>query len=547
MQLRNYQLDAVNAIFAFLRDHPDPKDSPLVALPTGTGKSLVIAGIIKMIMQWWPGRRILMLVHVRELVEQNADKLKQHWPQAPLGIYSAGLNSKIGHMPITFASVQSVVKNLPVLGKQDIVFVDECHLISPDEETTYRKVIGYLQGRNEWVRFVGLSATIYRTGLGMLTQGGVFTHVCYDLTSLSAFNRLLDEGYLAPLIPMRMNTTLDVSGVKKRGGEFVASDLQKAVNKEEVTRAALEEAVVAAADRQHWLVFATGVDHVKSIVAELERLGVPARGVWAAMGNAERDDAIRAFKAGEIRALVNVGILTTGFDFPALDCIIGLRPTNSVVMHIQMLGRLTRPFYAQGFDLGTTEGRLQAIAASDKVNGLVLDCAGNVTRLGPINDPRIPKMKGAGTGDIPVKVCSACGCMCHISARVCDNCGEAFLFETKITPQASTAALVVRDEPVVELFDVQNVTYKTHVKYGHPPSLLVSYYCGVRRFQEWVCLEHHGSRILPTAHAWWKERSDQPPPMTIAEALNVKDGLRVPRQIRVWINQRYPRILSAIF
>ena len=547
MKLRSYQLECIDAIFEFFRTHPDPKDNPVCALPTAAGKAVIIAGFMQRVLQTWPGQRILNLVHVKELVEQNADKLKQMWPQAPLGVYSAGLGSKVAHMPITFAGVQSVARNLTAFGPQDIVFVDEVHLVPPNEDTLYRKVLAYFKARNPNVRFIGLSATIYRLGLGMITDGGVFTHVAYDICTRGAFNKLIDEGYLCPLIPMRTDTVLSVQGVRKQGGEFVAGELERAVNKEEITRAAVAELVEKAHDRNHWLIFASGIDHARAILDELALHNIPCTGVWGTMGVVERDANIKAFKTGQVRALVNCQVLTTGFDFPALDCIDVMRPTNSPVLHVQIMGRGTRPYYAPGFDLETTEGRLAAIATSHKPQCLILDHAGNTLRLGPINDPRIPGKKGEGTGDIPVKVCNLCGCLCHISARVCDNCGEEFQFETKLTAQASTAALIVRDEPVVQVFDVKRMTYEPHFKPGSPPSLKVSYYCGIRRFNEWVHLEHHGRPILPKAHRWWKERSYTDPPKTVAEAMQIVDSIKRPKQIRVWVNTRYPEVLSHVF
>jgi len=547
MKLRDYQQEAVDALYAFFRANPDPERNPVLAMPTGTGKAVVIAGFVMGIMQAWPSQRVMMCTHVKELIDQNADKLLTMWPQAPLGIYSAGLGEKTAHMPITFAGVQSAAKNPQLFGHIDLMIIDECHLVSPDENASYKKLINALRAVNPKLRVVGLSATIYRLGLGMITEGGVFTDVAYDITGMRAFTKLIDDGYLCPLIPMPTEVVLDVSEVHKRGGEFIASELQQAVAKYDITRDALAEAIEAAKDRHHWLIFATGIDHVMMIQDILSRFGIEARAVHSKMKDSERDDNLAAFKAGEIRALVNADILTTGFDFPALDCIILLRPTSSPGLHVQILGRGTRPLYAPGFDLSTTEGRLAAQTASAKQNCLVLDFAGNTRRLGPINDPRIPKKKGQGTGDIPIKSCDACGCLNHISARVCVNCGEEFTFQEKLTAAASTAQLIVRDEPMVEVFNVDRVTYAPHVKPGFPPSLKVSYYCGLRRFTEWICLWHDGNPIQRKARVWWNERIPHDYPPTIEAALPLVDKLRTPRQIRVWVNKKYPDILAHIF
>lgn len=555
-QERYYQAEAEGSLYEYFATHPEPDRNPVIAMPTGTGKAVVIAKFCKNVMTRWGNQRIMMLTHVKELVEQNAQKQRDLWPQAPLGIYSAGLGEKTMGMPLTFGGVQSVLnalrRNPLAFGKVDLIIIDECHLVSPNDNTCYQEVIRILRSVNLLLRVIGLSATPYRLGLGMITEGGIFTDVCYDITGLHAFTRLLDEGYLSYLIPMPTKTTLDVSGVHRRGGDFIPSELQKAVAKYDITRDALSEACETAADRRHWLIYATGIDHVKMISTILDEFGISNAVVHSSskkhpMSDEERDNNIARFKSGEIRALINADILTTGFDFPALDCIILLRPTDSPGLHVQILGRGTRPFYAPGFDLNTIEGRLDAMAASYKQNCLVLDFAGNTMRLGPINDPRIPRKKGDKPGDIPVKVCASCGCMNHISARFCIACDAEFTFQEKISAQASTVALIIRDEPQVELFNVDRVTYAKHQKPGGIPSLKVSYFCGIRRFTEYVCLEHHGNSIQHKAHEWWRERDPNPPPPTIDFAIQWVNNLDVPNQIRVWVNQKHPRILAYLF
>jgi DNA repair protein RadD len=107
IKLRYYQEDAISAIFKYFSSHTG---NPILALPTGTGKSIVIAEFVRRVLQTWPGQRIIMLTHVKELIAQNAAKLQSIWPNAPMGIYSAGLNSRDMMMPIVFGGVQSVSK-----------------------------------------------------------------------------------------------------------------------------------------------------------------------------------------------------------------------------------------------------------------------------------------------------------------------------------------------------------------------------------------------------------------------------------------------------
>lgn len=551
MKIRYYQQEAIDALYNFFASIRDPLRNPVIALPTGTGKSVVIAAFIKHVMMRWPGQRIMMLTHVKELIGQNADKLLKLWPAAPLGLFSAGLGSKQANMPITFAGVQSAIKSIGLFAAQDILIIDECHLVGTDENASYLKLIAELRKLNPRLRVIGLTATPYRLGLGLITEGGIFTDIVYDATGVAPFNRLLAEGYLSPLIPMPTKTVFDLSGVKKLGGDFQSASLQKAMTREDLTKAAVREAMVAAEGRRAWLVFTTGVDHAEMTQRLLKAQGLRVGCIHSKMKGG-RDEELQGFDEGYYDALVNADILTTGYDKPDLDCIIDLKPTMSPGLHVQKLGRGTRPFYTPGFDLDTTEGRLESMNAGPKQNCLVLDYAGNTRRLGPINDPRIPRKKGEGVGDVPVKACGKCGCLHHISARECVNCGEDFTFMEKIEEHASTAVLIANDKLEVEVFDVDRVTYDR--KTGAPgmgSTLQVIYYCGAKKFTQYLPFERMGAGRVP-ALDWWEKRTALPCPLTVHEVLEHVDRMPIPAQIRVWLNSKYqgkssPKILAELF
>jgi len=552
LTIRPYQQEAIESLYTFFAGNQDPSRNCLVAMPTGTGKSVVIAAFLKSIFDRWPEQKILVLTHVKELIAQNVRQLERYWPAAPVGIYSAGLKQKVAGMPITVAGIQSAIKHPEKFGRIDLVVVDEAHLVGPDDNTSYRLMLSHLREQNPYLRVIGLSATIYRLGLGMLTEGGIFTDVAYDICTKGAFVRLLDDLYLCPLIPMEMKTQLDVTGVHTRGGEFIEKELQEKVARYDLTRRALQEARVAAETRKHWLVFASGVKHVLMIHEILrDEFDMASVYVHAGLSSEERARSLEAFTTGEVPVMINANILTTGFDYPGLDCIVMLRPTASPVLHVQTLGRGTRYDFPPGMPLETREQRQAAIDASAKRDCLVLDFAGNTRRLGPINDPKLPKKKGDERGsDVPIKVCIACQCLNHISARECINCGEPFPIAEKITPVASTLELIVRDEPQTHWFPVQGVDYFKHIKRNvpfAPPTLRVTYRCDQRRFSEWVCLLHDGNRIQRKAHAWWQERTADPIPQSIEEALRLKNRLRVPKRILVWTNKQLPEILNYDF
>jgi DNA repair protein RadD len=543
---RDYQLQAVDSIWHYFAS--GNIGNPLVAMPTGTGKSIVIADFLRKIYSVYPNQRIMVVTHVKELIEQNYEKLKAHWPDAPAGIYSSGLGRRDTIFRIIFGGIASVVKRYQAFGKIDLLLVDEAHLISPNDATMYGLFIKGLKELNPQLKVIGYTATAWRLGSGKLEGSGLFTDTCFDITGMAAFNRLIDEGYLVPLVPRATTAMLDIDGVHMRSGEFVQGELQAAVDRPGITLAALREAMHLGSDRHSWLIFCTGVDHAIHTAKALTDLGIKCEAVHGSTPTVERKRILDDFKSGKLRAVANNNVLTTGFDHPALDMIVMLRPTASPILWVQMLGRGTRPFFAEGpYDLSTIQGRLEAITASQKQNCLCLDFAGNTKRLGAINDPVIPTRKGAGKGEAPVKLCDQCATWNHASLRVCFMCGCPFpLPAVKIQASASTADLIRRDEPVVEVFKIDLVTYEIYEKMGKPPMLKVLYYSGLRRFNEFVCLQHDGF-ALRKAKEWWRERSSLSVPPTTWDAISSASTLKAPTHIRVWINKQYPEILAHCY
>jgi len=535
--LRWYQDESVESVFDYFRS--GKTGNPVVALPTGTGKSRVIGGLMRSAISMWPAQRFVNLTHVKELVEQNAKTLLKMWPAAPVGINSAGLKQRDSMQAVIFAGVASVAKNPQVLGHRDLALIDECHLVSPNGETMYRALIDALLAINPWLKVVGFTATPYRLGQGMITDGGLFTDICYDMTDIDGFARLLAEGHLAPLFPRPTRTELDVSNVGMSNGDFQKGALQAAVDNQDVTYRALMELCEAGWNRRSWLVFASGVEHAEHVAQMLNNFGIPTAAVHAQTKN--RDEIIDKFKTGELRCLVNNNVLTTGFDYPPIDLIGMLRPTMSPGLWVQMLGRGTRPWSGGYIELSSG---LQVYIPGGKTGCLVLDFAGNTKRLGPINDPCIPKKKKGVPGAAPVRICDVCGTYNHASAAFCICCGTEFERREKLTDKASTEELIRSDQPVVEYFDVSRVMYHKHEKQSTGSiSLRCDYYSGIQRFSEWVQIEKGG---LPghKARDWWRQRHNTEPPSTVDEALQYVSQLRVPRRIRVWTNKQYPEILS---
>lgn len=574
---RDYQEYAINQTFDYFSNSEKP-GNPLIAMPTGTGKSVVVGGIVERAMRWYPATRIMMLTETKELVDQNYKKLKQMWPEAPVGIYCDGLGFKQSHYPITFGTIGSMIGVAHVFGFIDFLLVDECHGISENDDTMYRKLIAILKLSNPNLKVIGLSATPYRMKQGLLTQGenALFSDIIVDMTDLESYNWFFDQGYLVPPIPRPTTVEFDLSKVKIKGGEYDQKSLQAEVDDQKKNEKVVLELLEYGHHRNCGMVFASGVDHCRHLLDVFEYY-VPGTATYVAsrgMTPKQRDYNITAFQQGEFKWMINNGILTTGFDHPPLDIIGMVRHTLSPGLWVQMLGRGTRPVYTSGFDLSTREDRLASISASSKHNTLVLDFAKNVTRLGPINDPRVPKpSERKRAGDAPVRICDdvyfedgfskemrrirvGCGCYNHASARSCWNCGVEFPRSSKFEESSGTQALVKtvngsappKSAPHYEEIAVDHVTYQRWKKQNKPDSIRVSYHCGHKTFHEWVCLEHEGA-AYNMARRWWKKfSSDENIPTSTESALELTHTLRQPRAIEVNVNpESFGNVRTHIF
>lgn len=546
---RDYQIEAADSPFQYFGS--GKTGNPVIAMPTGTGKSVVIAMFMEKVFRHFPNQKILVLTHVKELIQQNYMKLLALWPGAPVGINSAGLGKRDFHDRIIFAGIMSVAKYAAQFGHVDLVLVDECDLVSPNDETAYQQFFKALRAINPYVKIIGFTATPWRLGSGHITEeGGVFTDVCFDITGMESFNRLIGEGFLCPLIPKRTKTVLDVSGVHMRGGEFIAAELQNAVDKDEITERALRESLEIANDRRKWLIFASGVKHAHTISDMLSAFGMECPTITSDMSASARNDLIGPggdFRTGKVRAVVNNNVLTTGLDVPDIDYILVLRPTASSRLWVQMLGRGTRPVFAPGYDINDMGQRLAAIQASGKIDCLVGDFAGNTRRLGPINDPVIPLKRGKkGGGEAPVRVCDMCDTYNHASARKCIKCGYEFPQAVKLKQAASTESLIKGDLPIVEVVPIDNITYQLYEKHDRPESVKVSYWCGPTSFSEYVCLQHEGYAAVK-ARRWWRERAHTEAPSTARDALERISECKVPTHLRVWVNKKYPEIMAYCY
>ncbi len=498
--LREYQQRTIDQLYAWFE--AGGRGNPCLVLPTGSGKSHIVAALCKDALQNWPETRVLMLTHVKELIEQNAEKMRQHWPGAPMGIYSASIGRRDLGEPITFAGIQSVRSKARELGHIELVIIDECHLVNHKDEGGYRGLLEQLKAINPAIRVVGLTATPYRLGHGLITDKPALFDALIEPISIE---ELIFKGYLSTLRSKVTKAKLDTTGVHKRGGEFIESELQAAVDTDDKNQAVVQEVMALAGDRKAWLFFCAGVKHAEHIAEALRQQGVTAACVTGDTPKKQRDEMIADFKAGRLRALTNANVLTTGFDYPDIDLVVMLRPTMSASLYVQMAGRGMR-------------------VKSHTDHCLVLDFAGVVATHGPITNVQPPKKGGDGNGEAPLKVCENCDELVHISVMVCPACQHPF-------PVKELKKLQLRDDDIMGLegkeLEVTSWSWRKHIsKQSGKEMLAVTYYGSLS--------DAPITEYLPIAHEGYAGQSAVQKLITIAErAQIVRGGLNVPTMIEM--------------
>ncbi len=506
-KLRDYQQAAVDSIYKYFEEK---SGNPLVICPTGGGKSLILASFIKGAMEAYPDCRMILLTHQKEILSQNLAALLRFWPEAPASLYSAGLGSKDMSGRVLIAGIQSIHRHALKVQTCHLILIDEAHLLSEKQNSMYRKFLSELNAINcGQIKIIGFTATPYRMSSGLLYEGEdrIFTDVAYKISILD----LIKQGYLSPVVPKRMATQLDVTGVGTSGGDYIQKQLQEAVDKDEVVKAAVAEIIEHGKDRKAWAVFCAGIEHAFHVRDEIRSYGITCETVTGDTPADERDRILSAFKHGKIRAITNVSVLTTGWDAPRTDLIALLRPTKSVGLFVQILGRGTR-------------------LHPGKEDCLVLDFSGASARFGPIDLIDGSKPNKGAPGPAPVKCCPECKTEMYISARECMNCGFVFDIQgTKLHSTASTSPLL-STQFVPETCDVAAVRYAAHRKPDNPTSLRVTYQTGLVAHSEWISIERTGyPRSI--AEKWWRQRGAEPVPETVEEALARVNELKKPKQI----------------
>lgn len=552
---RPYQASAINSLWQSFAERSG-HINPILILPTGVGKASLLGMIVKDIYANWPGTgRVIILTHSKELVEQDAKAVRWVWPTVSLSIYSSGLGEKDITGKVIVAGIQSFANIAHEITDPSVVLIDECHAIPLSDDALYQRTFATLREKNPKLVCIGLTATPFRAKGEHLLNFGLFNHVACDYSSREYFVKFITEGYLARLITKGTEVGFDLSDVGTVGGDYNQKQLGVAVQANGATAACCAEMLRKAAHCKKWLIFAASIEHAELIAEILNESGIRTGVVHSKMKSG-RDAVIHEFKTGPMRALVNMGVLTTGFDFNGIDMIALMRPTKSIPLHIQILGRGTRPVFAPGYDLSTREGRLSAIAAGPKAQGcLVLDFAENIMRLGPINDPILPDKKKKKKGDAPpMKRCPDCDSQWPARVYVCGDCDYEFPPPSLDIGEGASeqAAIAGMGDDAPSTLDIRElsvdlVNYSMYQKPGKPPCIRVVFNCGLLPYNSWLCFEHKGA-AQGLARKWWKANTgNENYPKTCEEFLVRKAELQKPVALRVWFKKPYPEVMCPIY
>ena len=501
MNLRPYQQAAVDAVYNHLRSKDN---NPCVVIPTAGGKSCILVQIAKDAVEKWNGR-VLILAHVKELLEQNSEKIRKLCPDLKIGIYSAGLKSRDTKEQVIVAGIQSVYNKACELGPFDLIIIDEVHMVPQDGEGTYRTFLKDMKIINPRVRIIGLTATPFRLKGGLICKPeNILNEVCYEV----GIKEMITQGYLSPMVSRAGKTEAQLDNLHIRGGEFVADEFESAMNKEEATDVACREIARLTEDRKTVLIFCTSVFHCRNVAEKISHYTGQECAVVTGETPAQERAEIIARLCGEdittalfgsrkppLKYCANVSVMTTGLDVPNIDCVVMLRPTASPGLLLQCAGR--------GFRLSPETGKREC---------LFLDFGGNILRHGPLDMIRV-KESGAGKGgDAPAKKCPQCLALIHAAYAKCPQCGFEFPPSEKsnLSDKASSAGIISGQIDYTD-YDVQDVYYcvheKRHAEPGTPRTMRIDYQIGFDEFKsEWVCPEHTGY-ARDKFVKWWKERA----------------------------------------
>lgn len=387
--LRDYQIRDVNRVRAALADG---HRAVLLVSPTGSGKTVLMAWMASRAAD--RGKRTLFCVHRQELMHQASETFEAMG--VAHGLIAPGRT--MTRDAIQIASVQTLVRRFDSAPAPDLVILDEAHHAA---SATWRRIFEAYPN----ARFIGLTATPARL------DGRGLDDLFDDMVCGPTVIQLIEQGWLSPYRAFAPPIGIDLAAVNSRAGDFARGELAEAVDKPTITGDACRHYMRLAPGKQA-IAFCVSVEHSRHVEAQFRSLGIAAQHIDGAENRHRRRDIFKRFAAGGITVLTNCDLVSEGLDVPAVEAAILLRPTQSLVLYLQQVGRALRP------QPGKT--------------AIILDHAGNIARHGLPDDDRQWMLAGRAKGerrktepDIAVAQCPKCFA-CHAPAPRCPACGHVY-------------------------------------------------------------------------------------------------------------------------
>jgi ATP-dependent helicase IRC3 len=323
--LRDYQTECLETV---LSEFEAGINRQLITLPTGSGKTVVMAAIAKEC-----NKRTLILAHREELISQTIEKFQLFWPGVNIGVCMAGRDEV--DCQVVVGSVQSCCrpKRLERLKKQDfeVMMIDESHHAVSDSYQSVINALGFITGASDRL-LIGVTATPHRAdkqGLGETFE---------KITFSRSIGTMIRAGYLSPVTGRKILTSFVFEKIRSSNGDFSLEDLAEIVDTPERNAFIVEKFQEYASERKG-VAFCCNVEHCKHLAEEFRIQGIAAYAVWGDMDSDDRRQVLSDLKSGKIQVAVSCGILIEGFDEPSVDVIVMTRPTKSAGLYIQCVGR----------------------------------------------------------------------------------------------------------------------------------------------------------------------------------------------------------------
>ena len=482
MILRDYQTEAVEAVKAAFTHG---KKRLLLSMSTGSGKSLVLAEIAKRTAKY----RVLILCHQKEILEQN-EKAFRALSDETVSVYCAGLKRKELEARVVIAHRDSLAK-LTEMPQFDLVIIDEAHLCSRVPTSVYQRILKATGPR--WV--IGLTATPYRLQGGKIYGSGKQFEICAYTVNIAS---LIARGYLSPYSVVDTVPILHTDDVGKKGNDFDLVQLDAKARQSNILDGSVNAILEHTKNRALSLIFCTSRAHAKEIQKRLPGCG------YIDGETKDRDTIISDMRDGDIRYVVNVGVLTTGVDIPRIDCVVMLRPTMSASLFVQMVGR----------GLRTHPGK-------EKL--LILELTDNLIRFGDLDDPmlfgeeKVPDLTVPIGLPAPKKECPSCRMPVSAGCRVCPLCDFLFL---KPREEYSEDEIVE-----LQLINFREVPLATR---SGPIAIVVTFETRIGNITEWLNINHPHQGTASTSKAKLRR-------------LRNENIIRI--RVR-GLNQKFPKVLS---